>query len=411
MFRRVLFRSRVERRAHPHEQRRPRHRPARGQRGLDAAFYASRTMSGAPLFVRVDSTLDAHWGAGAPRADMNVDDFGVRWTGTLRPPHTGTYRLALVGTVKFQLYLDDSLVVQAVYPTHDGEFPDPRFAQTEPLLLQGGRRYRLRVEGEESYGEAELQLLWATPTEALEAEAVQVAQRADAVVLCLGLTARLEGEEMRVQIPGFSGGDRTSLDLPAPQERLLERIAGLGKPTVLVLMSGSAVAVNWAQEHVPAILEAWYPGQAGGSAIADVLFGAYNPGGRLPGTCYRSVSDLPAFENYAMAGRTYRFFQGKPLYPFGHGLSYTSFGYGRLGTSRDTLRREDTVTVSVAVTNTGSRAGDEVVQLYVRYAQARVARPPLDRRGFRRGLCFRRLLLPPRRPWRASPPPARCGLP
>ena len=149
-------------------------------------------------------------------------------------------------------------------------------------------------------------------------------------------------------------------------------------------MSGSAVAVNWAQEHVPAILEAWYPGQAGGSAIADVLFGAYNPGGRLPVTFYRSVSDLPAFENYAMAGRTYRFFQGKPLYPFGHGLSYTSFGYGRLGTSRDTLRREDTVTVSVAVTNTGSRAGDEVVQLYVRYPQSRVARPQRDLRGFRR---------------------------
>src|SRR5207244_906232 len=214
---------------------------ARGRPGLDVAFFASRTMTGAPLFQRTDSTLDAHWGEGAPRADMNVDDFGVRWTATLRPTHTGTYRLALVGTVKFQLYLDDSLVVQSVYPTHDGEFPDPRFAQTEPLLLQGGRRYRLRVEGEESYGEAELQLLWATPTEALEAEAVQVAQRADAVVLCLGLTARLEGEEMRVQIPGFSGGDRTSLDLPAPQERLLERIAGLGKPTVLVLMSGSAV--------------------------------------------------------------------------------------------------------------------------------------------------------------------------
>ena len=357
---------------------------ARGQRGLDAAFYASRTMSGAPLFVRVDSTLDAHWGAGAPRADMNVDDFGVRWTGTLRPPHTGTYRLALVGTVKFQLYLDDSLVVQSVYPTHNGEFPDPRFAQTEPLLLQGGRRYRLRVDGEESYGEAELQLLWATPTEALEAEAVQVAQRADAVVLCLGLTARLEGEEMRVQVPGFSGGDRTSLDLPAPQERLLERIAGLGKPTVLVLMSGSAVAVNWAQEHVPAILEAWYPGQAGGSAIADVLFGAYNPGGRLPVTFYRSVSDLAAFENYAMAGRTYRFFQGKPLYPFGYGLSYSSFGYDRLRTGADTLRGGDTLSVSVAVTNTGKRVGDEVVQLYARYPQSRVARPQRDLRGFRR---------------------------
>jgi beta-glucosidase len=317
---------------------------------------------------------------------MNADDFGVRWTATLRPQHTGTYRLALVGTVKFQLYLDDSLVVQSVYPTHDGEFPDPRFAQTEPLQLTAGKSYRLRVDGEESYGEAELQLLWATPPEALESEAVAVAQRADVVVLCLGLTARLEGEEMRVAIPGFSGGDRTSLDLPAPQEHLLERIAALGKPTVLVLLSGSAVAVTWAQEHVPAILEAWYPGQAGGTAIADVLFGTYNPGGRLPVTFYRGVADLPPFDDYRMSGggRTYRFFEGAPLYPFGYGLSYATFRYDRLRISSDTLRGDDTVNVSVDVTNTSTRSGDEVVQLYVRYPSSPVARPKRDLRGFRR---------------------------
>jgi len=357
---------------------------ANGRRGLDVAFYASRAMTGTPLFQRTDSTLDSDWGENAPRADMNADDFGVRWTATLRPQHTGTYRLALVGTVKFQLYLDDSLVVQSVYPTHDGEFPDPRFAQSEPLQLTAGRSYRLRVDGEESYGEAELQLLWATPPEALESEAVAVARRADVVVLCLGLTARLEGEEMRVAVPGFSGGDRTSLDLPAPQEHLLERIAALGKPTVLVLLSGSAVAVTWAQEHVPAILEAWYPGQAGGTAIADVLFGTYNPGGRLPVTFYRDVADLPPFDDYRMAGRTYRFFEGAPLYPFGYGLSYTTFRYDRLRISSDTLRGGDTVNVSVDITNTGARGGDEVVQLYVRYPGSRVARPKRDLRGFRR---------------------------
>ncbi|PYP09595.1 MAG: glucan 1,4-alpha-glucosidase [Gemmatimonadetes bacterium] len=359
---------------------------ARGRRGLDVAFYASRALTGTPLFQRTDSTLDSHWGANAPRADMNADDFGVRWTGTLRPRHTGTYRLALVGTVKFQFYLDDSLVVQSVYPTHDGEFPDPRFAQSEPLQLTAGRSYRLRVDGEESYGEAELQLLWATPPEALESEAVAVARRADVVVLCLGLTARLEGEEMRVAVPGFSGGDRTSLDLPAPQEHLLERIVALGKPTVLVLLSGSAVAVTWAQEHVPAILEAWYPGQAGGTAIADVLFGTYNPGGRLPVTFYRDVADLPPFDDYRMTGggRTYRFFDGAPLYPFGYGLSYTAFRYDRLRISSDTLRGGDTVNVSVDITNTGVRGGDEVVQLYVRYPSSRVARPKRDLRGFRR---------------------------
>jgi beta-glucosidase len=355
-----------------------------GLRGLDVAYFASRTMRGEPLYGSVDTTLDVNWGVGAPRADMNGDDFGVRWTGTFRPPVTGTYRLALVGTVKFQLYLDDSLVVRSVYPTHDGEFPDPRFAESEPLRLEAGRRYRLRVDGQESYGEAQLQLLWAMPVEALEVEAVRVARQADVVVLFLGLTARLEGEEMRVEIDGFHGGDRTRIDLPAPQQRLMERVVGLGKPTVLVLMNGSALAVNWAQAHVPAILEAWYPGQAAGTAIADVLFGDYNPGGRLPITFYKSVADLPPFDDYRMAGRTYRFFDGAPLYPFGYGLSYTRFAYDRLRTSADTLRGDATVTVWVDVKNAGTSAGDEVVQLYARHPHSAVLRPRRDLRGFRR---------------------------
>ena len=215
-------------------------------------------------------------------------------------------------------------------------------------------------------------------------EAVRAAEQADAVVLCLGLTAQLEGEEMPVEIAGFRGGDRTSIDLPAAQERLLERIVAVGKPTVLVLMSGSAVAVNWAQEHVPAIIEAWYGGQAAGSALADVLFGDYNPGGQLPVTFYKSVNDLPPFDDYRMAGRTYRFFKGTPLYPFGYGLSYTTFAYKNLRTSTGTLGASDTVIVRVDVTNTGRRSGDEVAQLYVRHLGSRVERPTEDLRGFRR---------------------------
>jgi beta-glucosidase len=222
------------------------------------------------------------------------------------------------------------------------------------------------------------------PRDSLESEAVRVAQQADAVVLFLGLTARLEGEEMPVQIEGFRGGDRTSLDLPAAQQALLERIANVGKPTVLVLMSGSAVAVNWAQAHVPAIIEAWYPGQAAGTAIADVLFGDYNPAGRLPVTFYRSANDLPAFTDYRMAGRTYRFFDGVPLYAFGHGLSYTTFAYGNLRTSADSMSADGSITVQVDVTNVGTRAGDEVVQLYVQHAGSKVDRPKQDLRGYAR---------------------------
>ena len=225
---------------------------------------------------------------------------------------------------------------------------------------------------------------WVVPGDSGLAEAVRAAEQADVVVLCLGLTAQLEGEEMSVETPGFRGGDRTRIDLPDAQQRLLERIVAVGKPTVLVLMSGSAVAVNWAQEHVPAIVEAWYGGQAAGSAVADVLFGDYNPGGRLPVTFYKSVNDLPAFDDYRMAGRTYRFFKGTPLYPFGYGLSYTTFAYKNLRTSATTLRAADTAVIWVDVTNTGRRTGDEVAQLYVRHLGSRVERPTEDLRGFRR---------------------------
>jgi len=357
---------------------------ADGRHGLDVAYYGSRTMEGTPLFTAVDSTLDADWQEGAPRADMNPDDFGIRWTTTLRPPQSGTYRLGLIGTVKYQLFLDDSLVLRSIFPPRNDEPNRAFFPTMATVRLEAGRTYRLRVEGAESYGVASLQLLWAPPSEMLEADAVRAAEQADVVVLCLGITPRLEGEEMRVHTEGFEGGDRTSLDLPAPQERLLERIVALGKPTVLVLLSGSALAVNWAQDHVPAILEAWYPGQAGGTAIADVLFGDYNPGGRLPVTFYRSVADLPPFDDYSMAHRTYRFFAGAPLYPFGHGLSFTTFRYDRLRTSSTTLRRGDTINVSVEVTNTGARSGDEVVQLYVRHLGSKVARPRMDLRGYQR---------------------------
>ncbi|AHG88100.1 glycoside hydrolase family 3 domain protein [Gemmatirosa kalamazoonensis] len=357
---------------------------ADGRPGLRAEYFAGRAMTGAPAETATDTTLDVNWHEAAPRAGMNPDDFGVRWTATLTPPKSGTYRLGLIGTMKFTLALDDSVIVRSVYPSRDGEFPDPRLVQSPPVTLEGGRTYRLRVDAQESYGEAEMQLVWSPPGETLAEEALGVARQADAVVLFLGLTANLEGEEMRVQIPGFRGGDRTTLDLPAPQQRLLEQVTALGKPTVLVLLNGSALAVNWAQANVPAIVEAWYPGQAGGQAIADVLFGDYNPGGRLPVTFYKDTTDLPPFTSYAMQGRTYRFFKGTPLFPFGYGLSYTTFAYRNLRTSAPSLASDGTVTVSVDVTNTGRRAGDEVVQLYVRHAGSKVERPIKDLRGYRR---------------------------
>jgi beta-glucosidase len=193
--------------------------------------------------------------------------------------------------------------------------------------------------------------------------------------MVLGISPALEGEEMTVNVPGFRGGDRIELGLPKAQEDLLKAIAATGKPVVLVLLNGSALAVNWAAENVPAVVEAWYPGEEGGTAIADVLFGDYNPGGRLPITFYKSVADLPPFEDYSMQGRTYRHFRGAPLYPFGFGLSYTKFKYDGLKLSSRTVKAGQAVRVSVSVQNVGNRAGDEVVQLYVTDAMASVPVP------------------------------------
>jgi beta-glucosidase len=188
---------------------------------------------------------------------------------------------------------------------------------------------------------------------------------------------------MPVQVEGFSGGDRLTLDLPKVQENLLRALAETGTPTVLVLLNGSAVASTWADEHIPAIVEAWYPGQAAGTAIADVLFGDYNPAGRLPVTFYRSTDQLPPFEDYSMKERTYRYFTGSPLYPFGHGLSFTKFSYADLRVSRS-VRAGKPAKASVTVTNTGAREGEEVVQVYITDREASTPVPIRKLVGFRR---------------------------
>jgi beta-glucosidase len=199
-----------------------------------------------------------------------------------------------------------------------------------------------------------------------------------------GLTAEVEGEEMRVSYPGFAGGDRTDIALPAVQQRMLEALHATGKPVVLVLTTGSALGVRWAKENLPAIVVAWYPGQQGGNAVADVLFGDVSPAGRLPVTFYESVAQLPPFDDYAMEGRTYRYFRGEPLYPFGHGLSYTRFEYAGLKLSRPRLGKGDRLEVSFEVRNAGTRDGDEVVQLYVREAERKGGSPVRQLRGFER---------------------------
>lgn len=351
-----------------------------GEEDLKVEYFDSREIEGEAVYEETAPVLDANWHDRAPREDLDDDDFSARWTGILQPDRTGTYRLGVIATMKFELYVEDSLALRSRYNYMD-ELGDPRLQETEPLHLEAGETYRLRLDAHEGYGDAQVQLLWTTPERDLMTEAVTAADQADAVVLFLGLTPAMEGEEMDVEIEGFRGGDRTRLDLPDSQQRLLQRVVEVGKPTVLVLLNGSALAVNWADENVPAILEAWYPGQAAGNAIADVLFGDYNPAGRLPVTFYRSVDDLPPFEDYDMDGRTYRFFDGEVLYPFGHGLSYTSFEYDDLRVRTSSNGR---IAVRASVTNTGSQAGDEVVQLYVQYPESEVERPIRELKAFDR---------------------------
>ena len=329
-----------------------------------------------PLFTRTDAQVDFNWWDKAPRADLNADDFGVRWTGFLRAPASGPYQLGGYGRNTFEIYLDGKLVTSH-NSLHEAAYS---YAAVE---LEAGKLYSIRIDYHKYLGDARMRLLWSRPAGAEHEAALKAARQADAVVLVLGLSPRLEGEEMRVPVEGFKGGDRIDIGLPAAQQKLMEEIVALGKPVVLVLLNGSALAVNWARDHVPAIVEAWYPGEAGGDAIADVLFGDYNPAGRLPVTFYRSADQLPAFTDYRMAGRTYRYFTGEPLYPFGYGLSYTSFAYRNLRLPSET-RAGDTVAVSVEVQNTGQTAGEEVVELYVKHVGAAVPAPLISLEGFAR---------------------------
>jgi beta-glucosidase len=240
---------------------------------------------------------------------------------------------------------------------------------TGTVNLQGGKTYPVRVEAFQRQVQGDERLLWSIPSDQGARAAVAAAEKADIAIFVGGLTAQVEGEEMQVQVDGFAGGDRTSLDLPAPQQNVLERLVATGTPVVLVLINGSALSVNWADEHVPAIIEAWYPGGQGGDAVARAIAGDFSPAGRLPVTFYRSVGDLPPFSDYDMSNRTYRYFAGEVLYPFGYGLSYTTFEYDNARLSNQQVRADGLIEITADVTNTGQRDGDEVVQLYLSHRE------------------------------------------
>lgn len=344
-----------------------------GKPGLKGEYFAG-DLSDAPSTVRVDPYVDLqlfHPDAHALAPPAGMKDFSARWTGFLTPAESGIYAVGLMGSMQ-RLWLDGKLIVDDMI----GHDPNP---QTTTVHLVKGHHYAVRIEYER--GGRETRLVWFQVNGDPLVEATSAARQADVVVAVVGITSKLEGEEMKVDLPGFRGGDRTSLNLPEEEAALLGALKSTGKPLIVVLMNGSALAVNWADDHANAILDAWYTGEEGGTAIAETLAGANNPSGRLPVTFYKGVEQLPPFDDYAMENRTYRYFTGKPLYPFGYGLSYSSFAYSGLKFSNSDLPAGDPLTVEVDVKNTSLRAGDEVVELYLTFPK--LAGAPLRAlRGF-----------------------------
>jgi beta-glucosidase len=329
-----------------------------------------------PLVQRVEAAIDP--GAQPlPKETEGVEPLAIRWTAMLTAPSTGDYNLGLKANGYFRIHLDG----KSVTSSYGG---DPKEAKMGRVHLEGGKPAELTIEyAALGGGKLSAQLVWTKVDMTPQPAAIEAAKKADVVIAVVGITSELEGEEMQVSEAGFLGGDRTSIDLPKPEEDLLQALAATHKPLVVVLTNGSALAVNWANEHANAIVDAWYPGEEGGAAVAETLSGKNNPAGRLPVTFYTGVDQLPNFEDYSMNNRTYRYFNGKPLYPFGYGLSYTTFSYSNLSLPASPVNAGDTVPAAVTVTNTGKVAGDEVVQLYLGFPH--VAGAPLKAlRAFKR---------------------------
>jgi beta-glucosidase len=346
-----------------------------GKPGLNAE-YSSRPnfeSKGTPLTSRIESTVNLNENS-LPDQAKGIHDLAVQWTGFLNPNASGDYLLGIKVDGFGRLAVDGKTITTLW--SKNTNFGQVHLEKGDPIKLE----VRYSRNGE---GKPDIQLLWAPVNNTPDPAAIAAAKNADVVVAVVGITSRLEGEEMPIDMPGFVGGDRTTLDLPKPEEDLVQAVAASGKPLVIVLMNGSALGVNWEKAHANAIVEAWYSGEEGGTAIAETLSGKNNPGGRLPVTFYKDVHQLPHFEDYSMKGRTYRYFEGEPLWTFGYGLSYTTFSYTNLTLPDAQIDAGDPLHASVTVTNTGKVAGDEVVQLYLTFPDVPGA-PLRALRGFQR---------------------------
>jgi beta-glucosidase len=371
--------------------------PAEGDArfGLKGEYFDNVELQGAPAMTRVDEQVEFDWNAASPSKEVGANHFGVRWSGTIQVPVAGDYDFSFTlahcypcgDAESVKLYLDGKPLLDQPVPASGS-----RSSALKPFTLHfdDAKPHAIRIEYTHQaklFG-AGITLNWKPAIEAERERAVEAAKQADVVVAFVGLSPELEGEEMPVHVKGFDGGDRTSIELPDAQQKMLEAVAATGKPLVVVLMNGSALAVDWAKQHANAIVEAWYPGEEGGTAIANVLTGTINPAGRLPVTFYASTKELPPFDDYSMAGRTYRYYTGTPLWGFGYGLSYSTFKWTNLKVSSAALKAGDSLVVDADVENTSDRAGDAVSELYLT--------PPAQPTSPRLGLVgFSRVMLAP----------------
>jgi len=340
--------------------------------GLKGEYFDNVNFAGAPSMTRIDEQVEFDWNSASPDNSVDASHFGVRWTGTLEVPVAGDYEFSFTlahcypcgDAEAVKLFFDDKPVTDQ--PVVESEYRPSglkpftlHFADTKPHAIRIEYTHKARLFG------AGVTFNWKPSIDAELEAAVAAANQADVVVAFVGLSPELEGEEMPVHVEGFDGGDRSSIELPAVQQKMLEALSATGKPLVVVLMNGSALAADWAKQHANAIVEAWYPGEEGGTAIAKVLTGEINPGGRLPVTFYAGTKDLPAFDDYSMSNRTYRYFHGTPLWGFGYGLSYSKFKWTNLELSAKTLDAGLPLTVDADVENISAVAGDVVSELYL----------------------------------------------
>lgn len=346
---------------------------------LKAEYFDNSNLEGKPVIIEEKDFIDYDWGGAVPHGILTPGKFSIRYSGELQADFDGKVLLGILEKGgSYKLFVDDLEILA-------GSGGNAIQIESSSFSLEKGKKYKITLEYScDNQWESAIQLLWNKEALKGKDEMMKQVRQSDIIVYVGGISARVEGEEMPVVIDGFNKGDRTDMKLPKAQLDLLKELHATGKPVVFVVTSGSAMALNWEKENLPAILNVWYPGQAGGEAVADILFGAYNPSGKLPVTFYKSVDDLPPFEDYRMKGRTYRYFSGEVLYPFGYGLSYTNFSFSKPELSSNAIGIDEKVQVKVKVGNVGDFDGETVVQLYVKDTEASVVRPIKSLKHFKK---------------------------